>query len=78
MAASETRFHPGTPRHVRNRVQAERPKFFQCGCCDHWHPQGWTGDCRDNDARFTTGQLDILFPDKNGDGWPDWIEVDET
>lgn len=54
-----------------------RPKFYLCGGCKHWHPFGWTGDCRDNRQRFTTDKLDTLYPDKNGDGWPDWVEVDE-
>lgn len=55
-----------------------RPKFYLCGGCEHWHPFGWTGDCRDNGQRFTTDKLDTLYPDKNGDGWPDWVEVDEA
>ena len=40
-----------------------RPQFYECGCCVHWHRADFTGDCRDDDQRFTTGQLDILFPD---------------
>lgn len=53
------------------------PRFYLCGCCEHWHPLSWTGDCRDNAQRFTTMQLDEQYPDRNKDGWPDWIEVDE-
>ena len=29
------------------------PRYFRCGGCDHLHPFGWTGDCRDNNQRFT-------------------------
>jgi hypothetical protein len=53
-----------------------RPRFYACGICGFWHAAEWDGDCRDDAARFTVGQLDILFPDRNGDGWPDWREVD--
>lgn len=55
----------------------QRPKFYWCGGCDHWHPSGYTGDCRNDKVRFTAQQLDELYPDENGDGWPDWIEVTE-
>jgi hypothetical protein len=54
-----------------------RPKFYLCGGCDHWHPFGWGGDCRNDAHRFTVEQLDTLFPDTNKDGWPDWYEADE-
>lgn len=48
----------------------DRPKFYLCGGCDHLHPFGWTGDCRDNSQRFTHDQVDAR--------WPHWIEVDEA
>ena len=54
-----------------------RPKFYECDGCSFWHPLGWTGECRDNAYRFTSEQLDVLFPDKNADGWPDWVEAEE-
>ena len=57
--------------------KSKRPKFYHCGCCDLWHPCDFDGDCRDDNSRFSTGQLDTLFPDTNNDGWPDWVEVDE-
>jgi hypothetical protein len=55
----------------------KRPKFFLCRGCDRWHPLGFGGDCRDDAMRFSSNQLDDLFPDANKDGWPDWVEVDE-
>ena len=54
-----------------------RPSFYWCGICGYFHPADWNGDCRDDAHRFTSEQLDILFPDKNEDGWPDWVEVDK-
>ena len=53
-----------------------RPRFYLCGGCDHWHREGYRGDCRENSQRFTTEQLDLRYPDLNGDGWPDWVETD--
>ena len=31
--------------------------FYECGGCDHYHPLGWTGDCRDDSQRFTDEDL---------------------
>ena len=28
-------------------------RFYRCGGCDHLHPYGWIGDCRDNAQRYT-------------------------
>lgn len=27
--------------------------YYECGICDHLHPWGWDGDCRDDANRFT-------------------------
>lgn len=54
-----------------------RPQFYQCGGCEQWHPKGFVGDCRQDEARFSASALDKRYPDRNHDGWPDWIEVDE-
>ena len=62
---------------TKKRVNKKHNRFFACRGCECWHSEGFDGDCRDNSTRFTAGQLDVLFPDKNGDGWPDWEEVDE-
>ena len=40
-------------------------RFFECGGCDHLHPYGWTGDCRNDTNRFTYDKLDELF----GNAW---------
>lgn len=57
-----------------------RPKFYLCGGCDHFHPLGWTGDCRDNSQRFTADKLNELYPESKTmrTGWEQgWVEVDE-
>jgi len=48
-----------------------KPQFFRCGCCDQYHPKGWTGDCRDDRHRFNADDLDAAF------GSLSWEEVDE-
>ena len=45
-------------------------KYYECGGCGHYHPFGWTGDCRDNARRSTGAQLDSLHG-------AHWREVDE-
>lgn len=67
-----------TPRREGPSPTGTGAAFYLCGGCDHWHPQYWTGDCRDDAQRFTPEQLDAKYPDTNGDGWPEWIEVDEA
>jgi hypothetical protein len=29
-------------------------KLIECGACSQYHPQGFKGDCRDDDNRFPT------------------------
>jgi hypothetical protein len=42
------------------------PAYYNCGICDHWHAEDFNGDCRADDARFYTSDLD----EKHGvDGW---------
>jgi len=43
-----------------------KPKFFQCGCCDHYHRTDFWGDCRQDNERFFISQLDEKF---GSDGW---------
>lgn len=33
-------------------------RYFECGCCGHYHPEGWYGDCRDDDHRFMASELE--------------------
>lgn len=54
-----------------------QPRFYLCGSCDHYHPLGWKGDCRDDSQRFTTDQLDARYPDRDGNG-QGWLEVEEV
>ena len=53
---------------------SELPKFVLCGCCYHYHPVDFWGDCRDNDNRFTEEELE----EKYGLESIGWIEIDET
>ena len=48
-------------------------QFYLCGGCEHYHPLGWTGDCRDDSQRFPWFKLDELYglQDKG------WEEVNE-
>ena len=32
--------------------------FYLCGTCDHRHPAGFAGDCRDDKFRFTDSELE--------------------
>lgn len=43
------------------------PRYYRCGICDHFHAITFTGDCRQDDARFTEDQLNAKHAD--------WIEV---
>lgn len=45
--------------------------FYSCGGCEHYHPLGWTGDCRDDLRRFTAAELDAHYGET-------WREVDEN
>lgn len=48
-----------------------KPDYYLCGGCCHYHPKGWTGDCRDDANRFTQDDLDEKH------GAREWCEVDE-
>lgn len=50
----------------------KRPRFYQCGGCGHYHPFGFNGDCRNDEARHSAGELDVLW------GPDGWVEVKET
>lgn len=26
--------------------------IYECGCCSHYHPWNWNGDCREDANRF--------------------------
>ncbi len=42
------------------------PEFVECGGCNCYHPAAFEGDCRDDDNRFASAQLDELY---GLDGW---------
>ena len=44
--------------------------YYECGICGHHHPIEWDGDCREDNSRFTSGQLD------NHHGAFNWTEVE--
>ena len=49
------------PKHKPGKIY-----YQNCDICGHFHPEGWDGDCRDDDTRFTDEELDL----KHGkDGW---------
>jgi hypothetical protein len=46
--------------------ESEPIGYADCGCCDHYHPETFGGDCRDDSNRFTADELD----ERHGpDGW---------
>ena len=50
------------------------PTYYHCGICDQYHDVHWLGDCREDDARFNSEDLD----DKHGAfGW-DEIDMDDV
>jgi len=52
------------------RITTSKPMFYNCGICGYYHLTSYDGDCHNDDARWSAGELD----DKHG---PDgWAEVD--
>jgi hypothetical protein len=47
-------------------------KFIECGCCGHYHPIDFWGDCRDDSNRFHIVQLEEM-----GYSFDDILELDE-
>lgn len=35
-------------------------RFLECGCCGWYHKEGYEGDCRDDDERYTLNDLDFF------------------
>jgi hypothetical protein len=44
----------------KSKVWPEFPVFFDCGQCGHWHARDLPGfvDCRADEHRFSTSELD--------------------
>lgn len=47
-----------------------KPKFYECGICNCYHPADWDGDCRDDANRLNPDDLDQKY------GLSGWEEVD--
>lgn len=47
-----------------------KPTFYRCGICECLHPIHWSGDCREDAARFAPDQLDEAY------GHLGWVEVE--
>jgi hypothetical protein len=59
-----TRFGP------QEFTDPQPPQFYDCGCCGHYHPVNWDGDCRDDENRFAADELDERYGS-------DWEEVSQ-
>lgn len=46
------------------------PIFLDCGSCGCYHREDFRGDCRQDDERFTAGELDEMYGPA---GW-DWSD----
>jgi hypothetical protein len=64
-AQSEVTIRDGTGSVLWSE-SVDKPRFFECPSCGHFHPAGFAGDCRDNKARFTRDALDDRYGE---DGW---------
>lgn len=54
----------------RNYSTESPPRYYECGCCNCYHPADWHGDCRDDAARFAMDELDAQHTAYG------WIEVE--
>lgn len=50
-----------------------KPRYYECGICDHVHPWDFDGDCRDDANRFTAEALDA----KHGPHGYELLPMDE-
>lgn len=58
-----------------HEVKVARMAYEECGCCGHLHRPGYTGDCRNDEARFTFDQLDAVH---GPDGWTEVTLEEQT
>lgn len=35
-------------------------KYIKCGCCGFYHAEGFYGDCRNDDERFTREEIEFF------------------
>ena len=52
--------------HAATEMQEALPAYYECGICSQYHAASWTGDCRQDDARFNVEDLDRVH---DVDGW---------
>lgn len=52
---------------------SEKIVYDECGGCGHFHLPSFSGDCRDNDNRFSAEDLDLM----HGEGGWDYVELEE-
>ena len=45
-------------RVLQDMKKNDKPIYYDCGICDHFHPWGWNEDCRDDANRLTYDDLD--------------------
>ena len=36
-------------------------RYLECGCCGWYHKEGFEGDCRNDDERYTLNDFDTLL-----------------
>jgi hypothetical protein len=51
-------------------------RFYECGCCGHYHKVDWYGDCRSDGNRFTYDEMVQHAMDMTGE-LPDYTTVEE-
>ena len=39
---------------LRDKMNTNSLTLYECGICDHYHPWDFSGDCREDDNRFSS------------------------
>lgn len=68
---SDDRFNPRA--RVTEVAPGVTPTYYDCGICGAMHDARWDGDCRQDNARFSLGDLDDMHGES---GWNE-IGMDE-
>lgn len=53
-------------KHPTVTGTAKLAEVIECGCCAHFHPMDFDGDCRENGQRLNIEQLDAQY---GAGGW---------
>ncbi len=51
-------------------------RFYECGCCGHFHLDTWYGDCREDDNRYTHEEMEEKAINETGE-MPDYVTEEE-